>query len=253
MTGMLLDGQVAIVTGAGTGIGAATALVLAREGAAVVLTGRRRAKLDEVADEIRRHGGQATVAPGDVGQEATCEAAVAAAAAHGRVDILVNNAGVHAHAATLHDITTDEWERFLRVNLSGPFFMMRGAIPHMLEGGGGAICNVSSIFGLVALKNAASYGAAKGGLVHLTRSAAIDYADRNIRVNCVCPDLVEPVERAETPPEERALLAEGWLGSPTGRGTTTDELAEMILFLVGPHSANITGTIIPVDGGYSAR
>ena len=94
---------------------------------------------------------------------------------------------------------------------------------------------------------------AKGGLVHLTRSAAIDYADRNIRVNCVCPDLVEPVERAETPAEERALLAEGWLGSPTGRGTTTDELAEMILFLVGPHSANITGTIIPVDGGYGAR
>jgi NAD(P)-dependent dehydrogenase (short-subunit alcohol dehydrogenase family) len=251
---MLLDGQVAIVTGAGTGIGAATAVVLAREGAAVVLTGRRQAKLDEVADEIRRQGGRATVAPGDVGQDATCVTAVAAAVAeHGRVDVLVNNAGVHAHAAILHEITTDEWERFQRVNLSGPFFMMRAAIPHMLEGGGGAICNVASIFGLVALKYTASYGAAKGGLVHLTRSAAIDYAERGIRVNCVCPDLVEPVERAETPPEEQALLAEGWLGSPTGRGTSTDELAEMILFLVGPHSANITGTIIPVDGGYSAR
>ncbi len=251
---MLLDGQVAIVTGAGTGIGAATARVLAREGAAVVLTGRRQAKLDEVAAEIGQAGGRTTVAPGDVGQDATCVAAVAAAVAeYGRVDIVVNNAGIHAHAAVLHEITTDEWERFQRVNLSGPFFMMRAAIPHMLEGGGGAICNVASIFGLVALKNIASYCAAKGGLVHLTRSAAIDYADRNIRVNCVCPDLVEPVERSETTPEERALLAEGWLGSPTGRGTTTDEMAEMILFLVGPLSTNITGTIIPVDGGYSAR
>ncbi|HEX4081438.1 MAG TPA: SDR family NAD(P)-dependent oxidoreductase, partial [Acidimicrobiales bacterium] len=104
MTSMLLDGQVAIVTGAGTGIGAATASVLAREGAAVVLTGRRPAKLDEVAEEIRRLGGRATTAPGDVGQDATCVAAVAAAVAdYGHVDIVINNAGIHAHAAILHE------------------------------------------------------------------------------------------------------------------------------------------------------
>jgi NAD(P)-dependent dehydrogenase (short-subunit alcohol dehydrogenase family) len=251
---MLLDGQVAVVTGAGTGIGAATAVVLAREGAAVVLTGRRQAKLDDVAAEVRRRGGRATVVPGDVGRDATCDAVAAATVAeHGGIDILVNNAGLHAHAATVHEITTDEWERFLRVNLSGPFFMMRAVLPHLLDAGGGAICNMSSVFGLVALKHAASYGAAKGGLVQLTRSAAIDYADRHVRVNCVCPDLVEPVERAETTPDERAKLVEGWLGSPTGRGTSTDELAELVLFLVGPHSANITGAVIPVDGGYSAR
>jgi NAD(P)-dependent dehydrogenase (short-subunit alcohol dehydrogenase family) len=251
---MLLDGQVAIVTGGGTGIGAMTAKVLAREGAAVVLTGRRQDKLDGVADDIRRTGGQATVVAGDVSTPDTAGRVTdVTATVHGGVDILINNAGLHAAPDLVHEIPIDQWERFIAVNLSGPFFMMRAAIPHMLARGGGAILNVSSVYGLVALKNTASYGAAKGGLVQLTRSAAIDYADRQIRVNCICPDLVEPVERAYTSPTERAQLLEGWLGSPTGRGSTTDEVAELVLFLVGPHSGNITGAVIPVDGGYSAR
>jgi NAD(P)-dependent dehydrogenase (short-subunit alcohol dehydrogenase family) len=251
---MLLEGKVAIVTGGGTGIGAMAARALSREGAAVVLTGRRQDRLDAVAGEICLAGGRATVVAGDVSRPDTaarvCEVA---ATEHGGIDILVNNAGLHAAPDLVHEISTDEWERFIAVNLSGPFFMMRAAIPYMLGRGGGAILNVSSVYGLVALKNTASYGAAKGGLVQLTRSAAIDYADRQIRVNCICPDLVEPVERAHTSPSQRAQLLEGWQGSPTGRGSTTEEVAELILFLVGPYSGNITGTVIPVDGGYSAR
>ena len=190
-----LDGKVAVITGAGTGLGAATATLFAREGAAVTLVGRREEKLKEVAADIDADGGRALVVPGDVAQPDTAiRAAQESIATFGGVDILINNAGLHAAPYPLHETPLDEWDRFLAVDLTGPFLFTKAVLPSMMERRDGAIVNIGSMVALVGFKGSSAYAAAKGGLVSMTRTTAVDYAPYGIRANCVCPGGMEPVE-----------------------------------------------------------
>jgi len=184
-------GKAAIVTGAGTGIGRAIALALAREGAKVVVAGRRREKLEEVAQAIRRAGGEAVVTVCDVSIEADSQRVVKdAEEAFGRVNVLVNNAGALS-VSTVEGISVEEWDRLMATNLKGPFLMSRAVLPAMRRAGGGAIVNVGSVLGLVAMKDRAAYCASKGGVTMLTKAMALDQAQDKIRVNCICPAIVE--------------------------------------------------------------
>jgi NAD(P)-dependent dehydrogenase (short-subunit alcohol dehydrogenase family) len=252
----VLADKVALVTGAGTGLGAATAQVLASAGATVVLVGRRREKLDATQAEIERNGGHALVMPCDVGDPAAVKALVSEAAQQcGGIDILINNAGRHTQFLPTTEVALADFDDYLFVNLRGPFVAMQNVLPHMLHRGGGAIVNVASMAGLVGLKYAAPYCAVKGGLVQMTRAVAIEYADRGITVNCICPGGMEPTENTHRmTPAELARIAEAVQGgAPTGRSANVFDVAQLILLLVGPASKNLTGAIIPYDGGYTAR
>ncbi|MGE0881040.1 MAG: SDR family NAD(P)-dependent oxidoreductase [Acidimicrobiia bacterium] len=249
-----LDGKVAIITGGGTGLGAACARVFVREGAQVVLVGRRRDRLDETAAAF---GDRAAVVAGSVAEPSTAVDAVRVARERfGGVDILVNNAGIHAHPDLVHEIPIEEWHEFIDIDLTGPFLFTRAAIPSMLERGGGSIMNIASMTALVGLKYTAAYSAAKGGLISLTRTTAIDYAANAIRANVLCPGGMEPVDRNDMTVEGRERITSAVReagGAPLGRTAHIDEVAEFILTVVGPFGASMTGAVIPFDGGYTAR
>jgi len=252
-----LVGKVAIVTGAGTGLGAACARIAVREGADVVLVGRRAGKLEETADGLRDGPGRAVVVAGDVALESTATAALdAAVGAFGGVDILINNAGIHAHPLLVHETPPEEFDQFLAVDLRGPFLFTRAAVPSMLERGGGSIVNISSMVALVGFKYSCAYSAAKGGLISLTRATAADYGADGIRANCICPGGMEPVERGNLVPDDYERLYESVAnagGSLLNRVAHVDEVAEMVLFLSGPNSQSLTGAIIPFDAGFTAH
>lgn len=250
-----LSGKVAIVTGAGTGIGRAIALLLAREGARVAAVGRRREKLEEVAQTIRRAGGEAVVTVCDVSSEPDTRQAVKhAEQVFGLVNVLVNNAGA-LRASTVESISLEDWDRVIATNLKGPFLMSRAVLPAMRRAGGGAIVNVGSILGLVAMKDRAAYCASKGGVTMLTKAMALDHAHEKIRVNCICPAIVETdLIRDLFPQSEEGLRArDGRLATlPLGRFGRPDDVAELAVFLASEESSWVTGTAIPVDGGLSA-
>jgi NAD(P)-dependent dehydrogenase (short-subunit alcohol dehydrogenase family) len=249
--------KVAVVTGAGTGLGAATARALAREGADVVLVGRRAEKLEETASSMSGLAGRSLVVPGDVALEATAADAMASATgAFGGVDILVNNAGIHAHPLLVHETPVEEFDAFYNIDLRGPFLLTRAAVPSMIERGGGAIVNISSMVAVVGFKYSCSYAAAKGGLISLTRATAADYGDRGIRANCICPGGMEPVERGNLIPSDYDRLYEAVAeagGSLIDRVAHVDEVAEMILFLSGPLSLSLTGAVVNFDAGFTAH
>ncbi|MFN2537744.1 MAG: SDR family NAD(P)-dependent oxidoreductase, partial [Mycobacteriales bacterium] len=188
--------RTAVVTGAGTGLGAATALAFAREGTDVVLVGRRKELLDATAVAVESEGARAVVVAGDVSEESTAERAVEAATAElGGVDVLVNNAAIHAHPVLLHESSVEEFDRFLAIDLRGPFLFTRAAVPSMIARGGGAVLNVASMAGLVGFKYSSAYTTAKAGLIGLTRATAVDYGAQRIRANCLCPGGMGPVEQ----------------------------------------------------------
>jgi NAD(P)-dependent dehydrogenase (short-subunit alcohol dehydrogenase family) len=252
MTGVL-DGKRAIITGAGTGLGAATARAFAAEGAEVTLIGRREDKLRETAASVEAIGGKAIVVPGDVAEEETAERAVSASDG---VDVLVNNAGIHSHPFLVHETPTDEWDSFMAIDLRGPFLFTRAALPPMMAGGGGSIINISSMVGLVGFKYSAAYSAAKAGLIALTRTTAVDYGDKAIRANCVCPGAMEPVEHADLDEAAYNKLSQAYAaagGTPISRFAQVDEVAQFLLFLAGPNSASMTGATIPFDGGFTVK
>jgi NAD(P)-dependent dehydrogenase (short-subunit alcohol dehydrogenase family) len=252
----VLGGKVAIVTGAGTGLGAATAQVLAAAGATVVLCGRRRDKLEATHAAIAAHGGKSLAIACDMSDPADVRNLVAETVRQcGGVDILINNAGRHTQFLPTTEVSLDDFDDYLFVNLRGPFVAMQSAIPHMLARGGGAIVNIASMAGLVGLKYAAPYCAVKGGLVQMTKAVAVEYADRHITVNCICPGGMEPTENThQMTPAELARINEAIQGgAPTGRSANVFDVAQMILLIVGPASRNLTGAIIPYDGGYTAR
>jgi NAD(P)-dependent dehydrogenase (short-subunit alcohol dehydrogenase family) len=252
-----LRGKVAIVTGAGTGLGAATARALAREGADVVLVGRRRDKLDETAATFAGLPGRPLPVAGDVAEESTAKAAVTAATeAFGGVDVLVNNAGIHAHPLLVHETPVEEFDEFYKVDLRGPFLFTRSAVPSMIERKGGAVVNISSMVAVVGFKYSCAYAAAKGGLISLTRSTAADYGSDGIRANCICPGGMEPVERGNLVPEDYVRLYESVAlagGSLIDRIAHVDEVAEMVLFLSGPSSLSLTGAVVNFDAGFTAH
>lgn len=249
---MRLEGKVAIVSGGGTGIGAATARRFAREGARVVVTGRRPEPLEAVAAET---GGRAVA--GDVGEPGHAEVAVEVAReAFGCVDIVVANAGLGFGGAA-GDVDEEKWQRTLDVNLTGAFRLVRAAIPSMLERGGGSIVLVSSVSGLVSGTEGVAYQSSKAGLLGLARSLAVDYGPKGIRANVLCPGwVVTPMgDRAmDHLADERGVSrGEGYRlvtqHIPLRRPATADEMASCCLFLASDEASIVTGTVLVADGG----
>lgn len=257
--GARMAGRVAVVTGAGTGLGAAATRLFAREGADVIAVGRRREKLTEVARELAEESaaGRVAVVAGDVSVEATAAAACRRAEEEfGGLDVVVNNAGIHSRPFLVHETPVSEFEQFLAIDLVGPFLFTRAAVPYLLRRGGGAIVNISSMVALVGFKYAAAYSSAKGGLISLTRATAADYGDAGIRANCLCPGGMEPVERGNLSSDDYTRLHEAVAaagGSLVPRVAQVDEVAELILFLCGPQSQSMTGAVIPFDAGFTAH
>lgn len=245
------SGKVAFVTGGGSGIGAGVARLLAARGAAVMVTDINAAAADAVAGEIAAQGGQAHAMPLDVTDAAAVAGAVAATVKRfGGLGLAVNNAGVPTPLYAVADIPMAEWKRQIDINLTGVFHCMQAELRAMQAGQGGSIVNVSSILGLVALAGRAGYAAVKHGVVGLTRGAALDYAQAGIRVNAVAPGYVDTPLLSDRDAEQRAAIA---ALHPMARLARPEEIAEGILFLLSDRSGFVTGTVLGLDGGYTAR
>ena len=248
-----LTDRIAIITGAASGIGAATARLFAGEGAALVLADVQAGPGEAVAQAIRAEGGRAEFRRTDVTQAAEVEALVAAAVArHGRLDVLVNNAGNVGEFAPTAECTEENWDFLSNLNLKSAFLGCKYGLAPMLRQGAGAIVNLSSTAGVVGFAGRPGYSAAKTGIVGLTRTVALEYADRGIRVNCVCPGatLTPMLERLEELyPGRHDYLRER---VPMRRLADPGEVARAILFLASDDSSFVTGVALPVDGGVSA-
>lgn len=252
---MRLDGKVALITGGGSGIGAAVAERFVAEGARVCVTGRRQHNLDETVRSLPE--GTAVACRGDVADEADVARMVSTTVEFGgRLDVLVNNAGI-SMGGSVTGADRGRWREIIDINLTGPFLLMQEVIPHMVAAGGGAIVNVSSLAGVRALPHAAAYSAAKAGLIMLTKQAALDYGSAGIRCNAVLPGAVKtPMMEAELRAECEALGLD--VGSyaawrcrplPLGRYGEPREIADACLFLASEESSFITGVALLVDGG----
>lgn len=248
-----LDRKVAIVTGGNAGIGEAIAEVFAQEGAAVVITGRRKEELDRVVREIERAKGRAIAVAGSVTDEAHVRETVSQCVrAFGHVDILVNNAGIGDFGKMLHEIDDGTWHHVLDVNVTGVFRITRAAVPELIKRGGGSIINISSIASLVGLPMLSAYAASKGALDALTRALAVDYAPHNIRCNLVNPGLIAtPMAAPLLADTERAtqVLSDYLLKRP-GR---PEEVAKLALYLASDDATWVTGATFPIDGGITAH
>lgn len=248
-------------------MGRAIALAFGREGARVVVLGRRRDRLEQVAKELAERGAERGVERGaergaegkaivcDVtNKEAVQKAVAETEAAFGPVNVLVNNAGALS-ISTVESVSEQEWDRVLQTNLTGPFRMARAVLPSMRRAGGGSIVNIGSVLGLVAIKDRAAYCASKGGLTLLTKAMALDHAHEHIRVNCICPSVVETefVQGLFTDTEEGRSARQARIGTiPLGRLGKPDDVTGLAVFLASDESSWVTGTAIPVDGGVTA-
>jgi len=249
---MRFDGRVALVTGGTSGIGRATAVAFAREGASVVFTGRDERRGSDVAGEIGRDGGDVRFVRADVRSAADCRRSVdTAVEAFGGLDVPFNNAGLYVENDVL-GCDEDEWDVQVDTMLKGTYLMCRAAIPAMRERGGGAIVNNSSGWGLVGGERAVAYCAAKGGVTVMTRALAMDHGADGIRVNAVCPG------DTETAMEHADAARKGWTWDayvewasdrPLGRMGLADEVARVVLFLASDEASFVTGAALPVDGG----
>jgi NAD(P)-dependent dehydrogenase (short-subunit alcohol dehydrogenase family) len=246
-----LQGKVAVITGGNAGIGEAIATAFAREGASVVLTGRREGELNRVVNDIMKERGNAFAVTGSVTDESHVQETVRRAVQQfGQLDILVNNAGVGDFGKRLHEIDDATWAQVLNVNLTGVFRMTRAVLPQMLKQGKGAIINISSIASLVGLPTLSAYAASKGALDALTRALAVDYANEGIRCNVVNPGLIDTPMAAPlmSNPE---LLNPILSHYPLRRAGKPEEVANMVLYLASDEAAWVTGGTFPIDGGMS--
>lgn len=252
---MRLAGKVALITGGTSGIGRATAVIFAREGAKVAITGRDEVRGRVVLHEIKSAGGEGVFIRSDVRLADDCRRAVdETVRTFKRLDVLFNNAGVF-FAHTVPDCPEEEWDLTLDVNLKGTFLMSKYALPHMIAQRSGVIINNSSGWGLVGGDAAASYCASKGGVVLLTKSMAIDHGRQGIRINCICPGDVEtPMlpEDAKRRGQSWEEYLEGAVKRPLGRVGKPEEIARAALFLASDDSSFMTGSTLVVDGGGTA-
>jgi NAD(P)-dependent dehydrogenase (short-subunit alcohol dehydrogenase family) len=250
---LALAGKVALVTGAGRGIGRAVALSLGRAGAHVVLVARTEAQLREVASTIEREGGRGSVVVLDItANGASAEVAARAEAAASPIDILVNAAGISPTYAPAEHVTSADWDAVLRTNLTAPFLLCQAVGAGMLDRGSGTIVNVASIGALVALPRLAAYCAAKSGLVSITRVLAIEWAARGVRVNAVAPSFVRTDmtdELLSHPKHGPEIVGR----TPLGRNATADEVAAAVLYLASDSARFVTGQTLCVDGGWTAQ
>jgi NAD(P)-dependent dehydrogenase (short-subunit alcohol dehydrogenase family) len=247
-----LTGKRALITGAASGIGRATALLFAREGAAVAVADVDEAGGQAVAQAIHSEGGRAIFVRCDVTQAGDCRRAVQRTVDEfGGLDVLFNNAGI-IRRATVIGTTEEEWDRVMAVNVKSIFLLSKCAIPVMAQAGGGAIVNTSSGWGLVGGRNAVSYCASKGAVVNMTRAMALDHGAQNIRVNCICPgDTDTPMLRNEARQlgeSDEAFLAEA-ADRPLQRIGRPEDIARAVLYLVSDDASFVTGTALVVDGG----
>lgn len=249
-----LDGKVALVTGAGSGIGRASARALAREGAKVVVSDVVVEGGEETVRMIEESGGEATFVKADVSKASEVEALVnSAVEAYGKLDCAHNNAGIEGTMGSTVECGEENWDRTININLKGVWLGLKYEIPRMSEGGGGAIVNTASVAGLVGFQNLPAYVASKHGVVGITRTAALEYAQQGIRVNAVCPGVIR------TPMVERILggdpeaAAQFTALEPVGRMGTPEEIAEAVGWMCSDAASFVTGHAMAVDGGLVAQ
>ncbi len=248
---MKLKGQVAIVTGAGQGIGRAVALTLAREGATVVVNDIDLEKAEKVAEEIKSQGGQALPVQADVSKAKDVDILVKKALnSYKRVDILVNNAGV-AKMTRLLELTEAEWDRTMNINIKGQFLCSKAVIAHMIKQKRGKIVNIASLAAHIGAPGLAAYGASKGGVVQLTKALAVELGKYNIMVNAVSPGLTL-TDLIKSAVKDRPDFIEGIDRIPLRRAAEPEDIANAVLFLASSESDYITGQVIIVDGGLMA-
>jgi NAD(P)-dependent dehydrogenase (short-subunit alcohol dehydrogenase family) len=254
MAGML-DGKAALITGGGGGIGRATALIFAREGARLAIADAVEAAAQETVAQVNAAGGQAMSLSGDVTDSSAVQAMVkAVVSAYGRLDCAFNNAGIAGYQVDAGGRKTHEWsdeafDRMIAVNLRGVWLCMKHELPQMQAQGGGVIVNTGSIAGLIGLPTSSAYVAAKHGVLGLTKTAALEYAADNIRVNAVCPGYIETKMTEDTMRRRGAEI----LGKvPFGRMGKPGEIGEMVAWFCSDHASYVSGGCFNVDGGYMA-
>jgi len=247
-----LKGKIGIITGAGSGIGRACAIAMAKEGARVVLAGRRKERVEEVAREI---GELAFAVSADVSETSNISRLLEQASNRfGGLNFLLNNAGI-LHAGNAEQITVDQWDQTFNVNVRGVWLLSRAVLPQMREAGGGSIVNMASTLGLVGARNRAAYAASKGAVIQLTKSMAVDHGHEHIRVNAICPSFVDTELTGRVLAQVSdvgAVRKERTAAHPIGRLGRPEDIAGMAVYLASDESSWVTGAILPVDGGYLA-
>ncbi len=248
-----LTGRVALVTGGNGGIGLGMARGLAEAGCAVAIAGRNSAKSEAAAAELAKLGVKTAVLTGDVTDEAQCRRLVDDAAARlGRLDILINNAGINIRKPP-HELATAEWKQVIDINLTSAFVCAQAAYPHMKQAGGGKIINIGSMLSIFGAGFAPAYGASKGGIVQLTKSLASGWAKDNIQANAVLPGWIDTDLTKGARAQIKGLNAMVLMRTPAARWGDPKDMAGVAVFLASKASDFVTGTAIPVDGGYSAQ
>jgi len=248
------EGKVALVTGGGSGIGRATSLAFANEGAKVVIDDINVEGGEETLAMVKRAGGEAIFVKANVSKATEVEPLVQKAIdTYGRLDCAYNNAGVGEPLKRVHKTSEDNWDRVMATNLKGVYLCMKYEIPHMLKQGKGAIVNTSSLAGLKGLSGQAAYVASKHGVVGLTKSAAIEYATLGIRINCICPGVINTPLIAPNM-KDRPHVEKGYIDmEPIGRLGKPEEIASAVLWLCSDEASFAIGSIFSVDGGVVAR